>query len=226
MTMTQYLLDVTLLTATSVNIEATHKAFLRCAQGIEFGAMKMLCSTLPMITDPRVQYIHIPPINLRDYNRFMIETLNAHVETGYCLIMQEDGFILDPTHWNNQFMEYDYIGAPWANYLLMSNGQVIRVDKNHVGNGGFSLRSKKLLEATSRLRFDRLNFPSKSEDLVICHYLYEDMRAVGIRFAPPQLAAQFSIESTEGLYGQSFNSVFGFHGKHWLKSVPRNGPTY
>ena len=39
----------------------------------------------------------------------------------------------------------------------------------------------------------------------------------GIRFAPPKLAAQFSIESLDNLYGQDINSVFGFHGKHLMR---------
>jgi len=36
----------------------------------------------------------------------------------------------------------------------------------------------------------------------------------GIRFAPPELAAQFSMENVNHLHGQDVNSVFGFHGKH------------
>ena len=36
----------------------------------------------------------------------------------------------------------------------------------------------------------------------------------GIRFAPPKLASQFSLENVHHLYGQNVNSVFGFHGKH------------
>ena len=36
----------------------------------------------------------------------------------------------------------------------------------------------------------------------------------GIQFAPARLAAEFSLENTDGLYGQNVNSVFGFHGKH------------
>ena len=36
----------------------------------------------------------------------------------------------------------------------------------------------------------------------------------GICFAEPRLAAQFSIENVNHLYGQSVNTVFGFHGKH------------
>ena len=38
----------------------------------------------------------------------------------------------------------------------------------------------------------------------------------GIRFAPPTLAAQFSmkLESVNNHYEQDVNSVFSFHGKH------------
>jgi hypothetical protein len=64
----------------------------------------------------------------------------------------------------------------------------------------------------------------KSEDLVICHFLYEEMRAQGIRFAPPELAAQFSIESPESLYGQHIDAVFGFHGKHWVREAVKRLP--
>ena len=179
----------------------------------------MLCSALPKTTYPHIQYIRIPPIDVVGYSQFIIASLNNYVETGHCLIVQSDGFILDATRWKDQFLQYDYIGAPWPEYVdLMPPGSGrMRLNKNSVGNGGFSLRSKKLLEITSRIDLDDLNFPLKSEDLVICHYLYDEMRAAGIRFAPPELAALFSIES-DGIYAQSLTSVFGFHGKHWLET--------
>ena len=78
----------------------------------------------------------------------------------------------------------------------------------------FSLRSHKLAKTTSKINFKSLKFPIKSEDVVICHYLYKKMIEKGIRFAPPELAAQFSMENVNHLYGQDVNSVFGFHGKH------------
>jgi hypothetical protein len=218
--------DVTLLTVTSVEIDRTNEALLHCAGCIDFGAVKMLCSALPTSTDPRVQYIRIPPIDFLGYSRFMIEALNGYVETSHCLVVQADGFVLDPARWHQQFLEYDYIGAPWPEYVAITGpgNRRLRLDKNPVGNGGFSLRSKKLLEVTSGLRVDNLNFPLKSEDLLICHYLYDDMRAAGIGFAPPEIAALFSIESPRGLYGQSLDTVFGFHGKHWLAQVYRAKP--
>ena len=212
------LCDVTLLTATAVNIDQTHDILLHCMNGIEFGAVKMLCPTLPSLLDPRVQYIRIPNIDMFGYNHLIIEGLNACVLTRHCLIVQDDGFILDPTRWQEAFLDYDYIGAPWNEYVGIHGGGRLKLDKNRVGNGGFSLRSKKLLELTSRLRYHNLNFPIMSEDILICHFLYEDMRRAGIRFASPELAAHFSIESpTTAIFGRTF----GFHGKHWLPQVQK-----
>ena len=47
--------------------------------------------------------------------------------------------------------------------------------ENCVGNGGFSLRRHKLAVTTSKIDFKSLKFPIKSEDIVICHYLYKEM---------------------------------------------------
>ena len=91
---------------------------------------------------------------------------------------------------------------------------VLHLEKNPVGNGGFSLRSRKLVETTAKINFNSLNFPIKAEDVVICYFLYQEMVDNGIRFAPPKLAAQFSMENVDHLYDQNVNSVFGFHGKH------------
>ncbi len=211
--------DVTLMTATSVNVDEAHEALLHCARCVEFGAVKMLSSTLPRIRQPEIEYVQIGQMDFRDYSRFIIEGLNAHVGTSHCLIVQGDGFIVDPARWRDQFLDYDYIGAPWPEYVGVhfGNGRFL-MNKNRVGNGGFSLRSKRLLEATSRLKFDSYHFPLMSEDVLVCHYLYDEMCSAGIRFAPPETAAVFSIESV-GIYGQSFDSVFGFHGKHWLSQA-------
>lgn len=209
--------DVTLVGATSIEIEATHAALLHSMRDISFGAVKLLSPVPPAALDPRVEYHPTPAIDLFGYSRLILEDLNAHVETGHCLIVQADGFVIDPARWEDAFLAHDYIGAPWPDSVPTRGTQRFQFGKNRVGNGGFSLRSKKLLETTAKLRFDDLNFPLKSEDVLICHYLYDEMRAAGIRFAPPELAARFSIESPDGLYGQTFDTVFGFHGKNWLE---------
>ena len=52
----------------------------------------------------------------------------------------------------------------------------------------------------------------------------------GIRFAPPELAAQFAMEDFHHLYGQDVNSVFGFHSRHmrdyFLKEYMRRASIY
>jgi hypothetical protein len=208
---------VTLLTVTAVDLDQAHAVLLHCAHCAEFAAVKMLSPVDPANIDPEVEYVRIPDIDLYGYNRFMLESLGAHVATEHCLVVQSDGFILNPARWDDRFLDYDYIGAPWPECVEVVGGERLWLDRNPVGNGGFSLRSGKLLDLTSRVRFDDLRFPHFSEDLIICHYLYDEMRAAGIRFAPPELAARFSIESP-GIYGQSPEGVFGFHGRHWLEA--------
>jgi hypothetical protein len=94
----------------------------------------------------------------------------------------------------------------------------IELLNNRVGNGGFSLRSKKLALVCKELNFSdlKLKFSISSEDIIICHYLYDYMKKNNIKFAPINLASNFSIEDekTNYQYGYDVGKVFGFHGKH------------
>ena len=54
-------------------------------------------------------------------------------------LVSEDG-----NRWRDEFLEYDYIGAPW---------NVPAGSRNNIGNGGFSLR-RKFLEVSSKLRYN------------------------------------------------------------------------
>ena len=164
---------------------------------------------------PDIEYVPIEPLKSVDmYNQLIFQDLHKYFKTSHCLIVQADSFVINSNLWNNEFLKYDYIGGPWPNKIEVKPDLVLNLEKNPVGNGGFSLRSRKLVETTSKIDFQSLDFPMKAEDVVICHYLYQKMIDSGIRFAPPKLAAQFSMENVENLYGQNMNSVFGFHGKH------------
>ena len=223
MTKKIYLPDVTLLAASSVDLDNTQLALRISRLNIDFGAVKLLSHARPSHTAPNIEYIAIPPMDFAGYSRFMLEDLYKYVDTSHCLVVQADGFVLHAELWRDEFLEYDYVGAPWPESVLLQPGsQILCFGSNRVGNGGFSLRSRKLLGVTAQIKFDSLDFPVKSEDLVICHYLYNEMTAKGIRFAPPELAARFAIEATDNLYGQNIGSVFGFHGKHWRDALLRN----
>lgn len=153
--------------------------------------------------------------NSGDYNRFMITDLNNYVETDYVLIVQYDGFILNPRNWLDDYLNYDYIGAPWP-YRQPPHYHPLYPYK--VGNGGFSLRSKKLLTILSDIKV----LPSGTwpEDAIICNtskdskpypdgrYLTEILREEKqVKFAPFELASEFSVENG------TWDGQFGFHGK-------------
>lgn len=206
--------NITLLAVTSVELEETDLALRISSHDINFGAVKLLSSEEWISTDPKIELVPIPRINFEGYSKFILEELVHYVETDFCLVVQADGFVLNASRWNPSFLDYDYIGAPWPQDLTLQPGDVpLDVSGNCVGNGGFSLRSKYLLHETSNIAFDELPFPSKSEDFVIGHYLYDQMLAAGIKFPTPELAAQFSIESPTAAYGQNPKTSFGFHGK-------------
>jgi hypothetical protein len=157
--------------------------------------------------------------------------------------VQADSFVVNADLWKEEFLEFDYIGAPWPNEIRItpsylnqhpglssdiSSPLVLNMKENCVGGGGFSLRSRKLLKTVAEKNFDPSKFPLESEDVIICHYLYKELIDKGIRFAPPKLAAQFSMEDVHHLYGQDVNSVFGFHARHmrdyFLKEYMRRAP--
>jgi hypothetical protein len=137
--------------------------------------------------------------SIDDYNRFVLKGLIDHIDTDFVLVAQFDGFIVSPDLWSDDFLEYDYIGAVWPNSPAYP-----------VGNGGFSLRSRKLLKA---LTDDRIGlFPEPhGEDEYICRYYrsYLETRH-GIRFAPVEVAERFSVESGR------IRPTFGFHGLYLL----------
>jgi hypothetical protein len=77
------------------------------------------------------------------------------------------------------------------------------MDGYNVGNGGFSLRSKRLLEECAKLSFDG----SEVEDVVISRRCRPELERRGIRFAPNATASRFSYERAVPT-----GNEFGFHG--------------
>jgi len=134
-----------------------------------------------------------PDINSKeDYSKFVLTELPGIIKTDFVLIVQYDGYIINPAAWTDEFLQYDYIGAPWW-----------FANDNNVGNGGFSLRSKKMLEACKKI------YPYHPEDAMI-RLFRPGLEAEGIKFAPEELAARFSWEHN-GKY-EVYNNSFGFHG--------------
>ncbi|WP_052467085.1 DUF5672 family protein [Psychroserpens damuponensis] len=151
---------------------------------INFKSVKLL--THFESSDSRV--VKIPQItSIEAYSEFMIKELYKYVDTDFVLVFQYDGFVINPNRWSNNFFDYDYIGAPcfWG-----------------MGNGGFSLRSKRLLHI---LKEEKRIVDYHPEDLKICKTYRPELEAQGITFAPKEIAQKFSVEN------KPWNGQFGFH---------------
>jgi hypothetical protein len=188
--------DVTLVAVTSVAFQATIDALHASMRQVEFGRVLLLSDRRPPAgADAAIQWRQIEPLRSRsDYSRFMLRELAAHIESDYALCVQWDGYVLSGTAWEPNFLEYDYIGAVWPHFQ----------DGQNVGNGGFSLRSRRLLEACRKLPFDG----SEAEDVIIartCRQQLEEQEH--LRFASEDVARAFSYERTA-----PSGNEFGFHG--------------
>lgn len=187
------LASVTLVAVTSVAIEATVEALNASMTQANF-ARALLLSDREPLAHPGIEWRQIGRLGSReDYSRFILHELVDHITTSHALCIQWDGFVLCGEAWDPAFLGYDYIGAPWPHFR----------DGHNVGNGGFSLRSRRLLEACRKLPFDR----SQLEDVLICRQWRPELEQQGIRFAPEAVARRFSYERTK-----PSGDEFGFHG--------------
>lgn len=132
--------------------------------------------------------------SIKNYNLFCAKELDKLVKTDYCLVFQWDGYPINVDAWNPEWFKYDYIGAPWLLQPWVMN--------KTVGNGGFSLRSKRFIEQTAKTEYDG----NEAEDVFFCR-----TSPVDCRFAPVGVAYYFSVED------MPYKGQFGFHGQHTIK---------
>jgi hypothetical protein len=176
------------------------KVLIYSSKDLKFNKIQILSpnnlneTSLELLKTFNINHKIINPLNYFEYNLFLLKHLHEYIETEYCLLVQNDGYILNGNLWNDDFLSYDFIGAPcWG-------GQV--------GNGGFSLRSIKLLKTTADATFELNEQSHLCEDYYICQTHREYFLNKGIKFAPPELAKDFSMEP----YNQHFKNVlFGAH---------------
>jgi len=135
-----------------------------------------------------------------EYSVFMLKRFVEHIDSEYVLVTQWDGYVAHASEWNPAFLNCDYLGAVWP--------AAVPDEKGSVGNGGFSLRSHKLLNALQ----DRRIVPTGHEDQTICGAFKPLLeQEYGIRFGSMELADRFSFEMNQSL-AKAGVRTFGFHG--------------
>jgi hypothetical protein len=196
----------------------------QCCKNIDFKEVKLL-SHLDLNHSSQIKIKELT--NVSQYSLFMFEELYKYIDTDFMMIFQSDGFILNHEAWDDTFLEYDYVGAPWFDGV--------------VGNGGFSLRSTKLMDLASKIDFPSAqefltthaggifeeagtlsqngSFTPRedatppelvAEDHLICRTYAEYLKERGMKFAPEKLAMKFSLEHNWG-HPYIWEGQFGFH---------------
>jgi len=147
-----------------------------------------------------VKVTNINKSSINDYNIWCQTKLADSFNTDFVLVFQDDGFPIHPDNWKNEFYEYDYIGAPWPLYIGWPK------ENFQVGNGGFSLRSKKICT-----RVQKFPVTTSNEDAVLCSNYKPLLEKEGFKWAPIDVAKTFAIEFPID-EKHSLASVFGYHG--------------
>lgn len=187
--------DVTICAIDCANPELAIRAIQKSLIECDFKEAVIFTNSKKDI--PKIKCIEINEINSKDsYSKFILKELHKYIETSHVLVIQWDGYVINGNQWDSTYLEYDYIGAKWHWHQ----------DGMNIGNGGFSIRSKKLLEVISS---DHFPFISKmNEDDQICRFYRKELeQKFLLRFPSEDLADQFSYERS--LPNQS---TFGFHG--------------
>jgi hypothetical protein len=218
---------VTLFAIDNTNrIEGTIKSLYTSIEFAKFGSVKLVTSkehinkySKDLLEDGIICEQMIPNItNMDEYSHYILYELHKHVDTEYALITQDHAFVINPESWTDEFFEYDYIGAPWPyseTAFITPFGEHIRC-----GNGGFSLRSKKLLELPSKVDipfnvaeqsefYKMFGSVNTNEDGNICVHNRHIFIENGCKFPSVEIASKFSYETpvseNQGIV------PFGFH---------------
>ncbi|MDD2970513.1 MAG: DUF5672 family protein [Lachnospiraceae bacterium] len=217
--------NVTLLAMTSVKIKETIKAMEYSMQGIDFGAAVLITHRKPLFLPKEITYKHIDKLdNIDRFNYETVYHMGDYIDTDYALLVHYDGFVVHPDKWQDEFLDYDYIGSPWplpkegdTTTYRDINGNICRV-----GNS-VSLRSKRLMDFPRKANVpwvgeEKDGFVYFNEDGFICCKIRHLLEAEGMRIAPIQVAKYFGHENMipeiEGITPFVFHKWAGTNGQY------------
>ena len=189
--------DVTLVTIETHYHDLAARALEECVKRIPF---RNVITVSDRVIFPGAKLVPVNTItSMRDYCDILLKGLWPFVETSHMIFVQWDAMIYDETMWDDDFLNYDYIGAVWP---WQPSGR-------NVGNGGFSLRSAKLLQA---LRHPQIQLvPDGEHGVQEDNYIAIQHRNLleqfyGINIAPDTVAKRFSYELS------NYQKSMAFHG--------------
>jgi hypothetical protein len=214
-------MSITLAIVGNINHKLMEFAVDKTVKNLPIDKVKVF-SDRKINCDTKYKFIKLKDgFNKDDYSHFCLKELNDYIKTDHVVIAQYDGFATNKQYWTDEFLKYDYIGAPFfiefpPLYQMLKDCDLLKKIKTTwiVGNGGYSLRSKKLLEALADPKIDSdfycysIKSPIRCEDtsiaIVYKKYLEKEHN---IKIAPLEVALNFSTETIT-----NYSSCTGFHG--------------
>lgn len=189
-------LDITLIAVTGVKHGETIASLQKCMAQVDFPQVRLLTNI--DIEVEGIECINVGGLSsVQDYSKFIIKELYKYFDYTHCLIVQYDSWILCPEAWQNDFLNYDIVGAPG-----------LYIDGRQNLNGGFALRSKRF---QTKIASDELIEVYHPCDEVLCRlYRTHLVYRYGFKYCPDELAQHFSFELREPVF-----QTFGFHSFHW-----------
>jgi hypothetical protein len=173
-----------------------HLRVLKYCQSIIDCQRIVLFSALEAPAPDGIDLVTIPITRDFNWNVFVNRQVPRLVSSDFSMSVHDDGFPIRPDLWNDDFLKYDYIGAPWPD--------------GTVGNGGFNIESMKLMRM--KLTVPVGKYELANSDAWTCRVHRERLERKGITFAPTNVAARFSTESAIANRPEVVLS-FGFHGR-------------
>ena len=170
-----------------------------CCRGLAFAEVRLWSWRRPAVPYDGT-FVEIPRMEYRAMWAWFVRHWPRQVprDTEFVLAVHKDGFVLNPERWSDEFLAYDYIGPPWP----QSFGLLQRV-----GGGGFSLRSRRFLDAMAA----HGALDTHPEDLFFCVRIRPQLERLGLRFAPVDVACRFALEYPVEETPADDTVVFGFH---------------
>lgn len=197
---------ITLLFVETRAHEITRRVIEDCLTKVVFGDIVVFTDKPEVFAGLPVRLLPcIDFPNKKEAGRFYYSEAMAAVTTDFALMLEWDAGIYDETKWKAEFFDYDYIGAPW----------VVRHGETHdVGNGGFTLISRKLGHALCDHRRD---IPVYT-DMDVCRFARTKLEPLGFKWPQADLASRFAWE-----LGPRNPEHFGYHGAfNWPTLLPRD----
>lgn len=210
---------------TQSSVYAIERSFLQLRDIMDIPSCLLISPSKPAYFPDFIQHILCKPFSYLEYNLFMLYGLGQLIRSDFCLVVQNDGFVINGQNWRNEFFDYDYLGAPVPYLIEIENdfpktlykqndwlAQYQSPPLNHYEpqNGGFSLRSRRLLNAPRELGLrHQIHAPNlftheplaltwsvglHHEDTFLTTSHRATLQEHGFRFAPTEVAAHFSVE--------------------------------